>query len=139
MGTGRYGRSRMEDGMGWDWDHDAAAWLYLRRAAEEEWDRLSCYSSVGLGRGAQGWDVCNEHAGTRWSWHRCRRVGGKKSPCLARVGAEKWHNHVPETVPQAEKGLWHITRAVQETQGMMELQVWLQGSQSNCEQGPELN
>lgn len=50
MGTGRYGRSRMEDGMGWDWDHDAAAWLYLRRAAEEEWDQVSCYSSVGLGR-----------------------------------------------------------------------------------------
>lgn len=77
----------------------------------------------GLGQRAQGWDVCNEHAGTRWSWHRCQRVGGKKSPCLARVGAEKWHNHVPETVPQAEKGLWHITRAVQEAQGMMDLQV----------------
>lgn len=93
----------------------------------------------GLGRGAQDWDVYGGYAGTNWSGHSCRRVGGKESPGLAKVGAENWHDHMPEAVPRLEKGLRYIIRAVHAAQGVTELQVWLEGSQSSYEQGPELN
>jgi len=109
------------------------------RAAVEEWERVSCWCGAWAEEPKAGKSV-RDMLGPTGVDRAVGGWGGKESPGLARVGAENWHDHMMlEAVPGVEKSLWYVIRTVHAAQGMTELQVCLEGSQSSCEQDPELN